>query len=90
METCGNVTDICWRLDHALDNLYGYQITISIFEEVAICKKIGKNKYIYQDGESLKLVSEVMNFSANYITNPDGMQFGFKVGKWMFWDSQLC
>lgn len=77
---CGSVSDVKEALDQKLDNLMGYPVKVSIFEEHAISRRV-KDRYIYRDGELFYLLSHVINFTAEYLTNPDGELFGAKISK---------
>lgn len=66
-----------------LKNLNEYPIKVTIFEDFGICKEVTpansvRKRYTYQDGETMELISKVMNFYPNYTTNPDEQLFGIR------------
>uniref|UniRef100_A0A336KTW7 CSON011386 protein n=1 Tax=Culicoides sonorensis TaxID=179676 RepID=A0A336KTW7_CULSO len=74
-------------MERRLKNLNEYPIKITIFEDPGICKLVTseddnkiRKKYTYQDGETIDIISRIMNFYPNYTTNPDGANFGSHIG----------
>lgn len=69
--------------DDKLKDFMGAVVNITMFEETAISKRQG-DRYTYQDGEAVYLLSQALNFTANYLTNPDGQSYGIKLSKIVF------